>query len=449
MDLLKGKVKTIYFKYLAAAFGSSLIASIYGVVDLAVVGQYHGPEGTAAISVISPFWNLIYSLGLLMGIGGSVLFSTLKGESVQNERRANEYFSTAVIGGVGLAVLAWLGLIFFDRELLLLFGADAMLLPLARAYLRPIKFIVPSFLMSQLLSAFIRNDGNPALATKAVLFGGIFNVFGDVFFVFTLDMGIMGAGLATAMGSFFSVLIMLSHFFRKSNSLRFIRPQGFLRKLKEISVTGFSTFFIDVAMGILTIFFNRQIMKYLDTNALAVYGIVAYVSTFVQCCAYSAGQAAQPIISTNYGARQGGRIRETLRYALLTIAFFSLFWTGLSLAASNLYIRVFTTPTPEVLAIGPSIIRRYCVSFLLLPLNIFSTYYFQALMKPGASFIVSVSRGAVISGLLIYLLPVAAGANAIWFAMPITELIVGIYVTVMMCRITKQLEKEPRQTRHI
>lgn len=70
-------------------------------------------------------------------------------------------------------------------------------------------------------------------------------------------------------------------------------------------------------------------------------------------------------------------------------------------------------------------------------------------MKPGASFIVSVSRGAVISGLLIYLLPVAAGANAIWFAMPITELIVGIYVTVMMCRITKQLEKEPRQTRHI
>ena len=66
-----------------------------------------------------------------------------------------------------------------------------------------------------MLSAFIRNDGNPALATKAVLFGGIFNVFGDYFFVFTLDMGIMGAGLATALGSFFSVLIMLTHFISK------------------------------------------------------------------------------------------------------------------------------------------------------------------------------------------------------------------------------------------
>lgn len=63
------------------------------------------------------------------------------------------------------------------------------------------------------MSAFLRNDGNPGLATKAVLFGGIFNVFGDYFFV--RDLGIMGAGIATAMGSVFSLIIMASHFFKK------------------------------------------------------------------------------------------------------------------------------------------------------------------------------------------------------------------------------------------
>lgn len=115
-------------------------------------------------------------------------------------------------------------------------------------------------------------------------------------------------------------------------------------------------------MGILTIFFNRQIMKYLDTNALAVYGIVAYVSTFVQCCAYSAGQAAQPIISANYGARQGGRIGEPLRYALLTIAFFILFWTGLSLAAPNLYIRVFTTLGQRIASLSQFHFYHICQS---------------------------------------------------------------------------------------
>lgn len=85
------------------------------------------------------------------------------------------------------------------------------------------------------MSAFLRNDGDPALATKSVLLGGVFNVFGDYFFVFTLDMGIMGAGIATA------------------------------------------TFFIDVAMGILTMIFNRQILKYLGTDALSVYGILIYL----------------------------------------------------------------------------------------------------------------------------------------------------------------------------
>lgn len=128
MDFLTGEIKPMYFKYLAAAFGSALISSIYGVVDMAMVGQYQGPEGTAALAIVSPVWNIIYSLGLLMGIGGSVLFSTLRGESEQNQKKSNEYFTAAVIGVVALAVITWLAVIFFDRELLLLFGAEESLL---------------------------------------------------------------------------------------------------------------------------------------------------------------------------------------------------------------------------------------------------------------------------------------------------------------------------------
>lgn len=442
MDLLTGKIKTIYFKYLAAAFGSALISSIYTIVDTAMVGQYHGPEGGAAMAVISPIWNIIYSLGLLMGIGGSVLFSSLRGESEKNKERSNEFFSAAVIGAAILAAITWIAVVFFDKELLLLFGAKENLLELSRQYVFPLKFVIPSFLFTQLLSAFLRNDGNPGLATKAVLTGGIFNVFGDYFFVFTLDMGIMGAGIATAIGSIFSLLIMCSHFFSKKNTLRFAVPANLLAKLKSIVVTGFSTFFIDVAMGILTMLFNRQILKYLGTDALSVYAIIINISTFVQCCAYSIGQASQPIFSTNYGAKLGGRIKQTLKYALGTAVVFAIFWTTLSLAAPNFYVRIFMTPTENILKIAPAIIGTYAISFLLLPLNVFSTYYFQALIKPSTAFIVSVSRGAIVSGILIYLLPAVVGADAIWFAMPITELIVAVFVVTMMVRYTKQLPNE-------
>lgn len=439
MDFLTSKIKPMYFKYLTAAFGSALISSIYGVVDMAMVGQYQGPSGTAALAVVAPIWNIIYSLGLLMGIGGSVLFSTLRGKSAENRKESNEYFTAALIGIGILAAITWAVVIFFDRPLLTLFGAEEALLPLAQSYLFPVKFAVPSFLLTQLMAAFLRNDGNPGLATKSVIFGGIFNVFGDWFFVFVLNLGIMGAGLATAMGSVFSLLMMLTHFRSSKNTLKLEKPTKLLSKLRSISVTGFSTFFIDVAMGILTMLFNRQILKYLGTDALSVYGIIINISTFVQCCAYSIGQASQPMISTNFGAKQWERINQLLKYALGTAAVFGLIWTALAELVPNLFIHIFMTPTDAILAIAPNIIRSYGISFLLLPFNIFSTYYFQALMKPAASFLVSVGRGAVISGILIYLLPAALGANAIWFAMPITELIVAIAVAIAMIRYTNQL----------
>ena len=438
MDLLNGKIKSLYFKYLSAAFGSAMITSVYSIVDTAMVGQYQGPEGTAALAVVAPVWNIIYSLGLLMGIGGSVIFSTKRGSAKSNGSE-NQYFTAAVIGAVILSVLAWIGIVCFEDPILTFFGADESLLALAKDYIRPIKYVFPLFLFNQMLAAFLRNDGNPGLATLGVLSGGIFNVFGDYIFVFPCDMGIYGAGLATAIGSGISFLVMLTHFISRKNTLQMVKPEKLLGKLGEITVTGFSTFFIDVAMGILTVLFNRQIMKYLGTNALAIYGPIIQVSTFVQCCAYSVGQAAQPIVSTNFGAGKGGRIKETLRLALMTAAFFGVFWTALSMACPNLYIRIFMAPTPEILKMAPAIVRTYALSFLLLPFNIFTTYYFQAIIKPKAAFVVSVARGLVISGVLILVLPVLTGADSLWFAMPVTELLVMVYAAATIRTYSKAL----------
>ncbi len=440
MDFLNGKIRTLYFKYLAAAFGSALISSIYGAVDMAMVGQYQGPDGTAALAVVAPVWNVIYSLGLLMGIGGSVLFSTLRGQSKENHKKSNEIFTASLIGSIVLGIVSWFAILVWDEAILSFFGADAALMKLAKAYLFPIKFVFPIYLFNQFLAAYLRNDGEPGLATKAVLTGGVFNIFGDYFFVFTLDMGIKGAGLATAIGAVISLVMMLSHFIGKKNTLRWERPQHLWENLKVITVTGFATFFVDVAMGIITILFNRQILKYLGTDALAVYGIIINISTFVQACAYSIGQAAQPIISVNYGAHKGKRIVEVLKYAAATSIVFGLLWTLLAELVPNMFVYIFMTPTASVLEAAPAIIRGYGISFLLLPMNIFSTYYFQAILKPQTSFIVSVARGAVISGLLIMTLPLLIPA-AIWYAMPITELVVLFYVIWSICQYTKEIRK--------
>lgn len=435
MDLINGKIRPIYFKYLLAASGSSLIACVFGMVDAMMVGQYHGPAGNAALAVFNPLWSIFYCFGLLVGIGSSVLFANARGE--KDEKTAQEYFTLSLIYGAVLSALSVLVIGVFHEPLFRLFGADEELLKLVKGYFWPILFAIPFSLFLNVLAAFLRNDGNPGLATKAVVIGGIINAFGDYFFVFTLDMGISGAGLATAIGQIVTALVMTLHFVSKKNTLRLVKLSRCFLKVKNISIAGFSTGINDLAMGVIAVLFNRQIMKYLGTDALAVYGILIQCTVFVQCLAYGIGQAAQPILSQNYGARKLDRVNTCLKYSLYTSVVMGIVSTGILLAIPNVFVGLFMSPTPAVLEIAPKILRIYGISFLLLPFNIFATYYFQAVMKPGISVVLSVARGVVVSGALILWLPSIAGADSIWYSMIITEGLVMAYGVFSMLRCRK------------
>lgn len=437
VDLLRGDVKRTYFKYLGAAFGSAMLAAVYSLVDMAMVGQYQGPDGAAALAVVAPVWNILYSLGMLTGMGGSVLYSAYRGQG--RMREANRVFTVALGTTVVIACLVWAGLVVWEVPLIRFFGGEGELIPLAQAYLYPVKFCVPLFLLNQMLAAFLRNDGRPALATGAVVAGGVFNIFGDYYLVFVADLGILGAGIATCLGAGIAVLLMATHFLSRRNTLRLVGGGPVFPTVGKIGVTGFSAFFVDIAMGILTILFNRQIMAWLGSDALAVYGVLVNVSTLVQCCGYSVGQAAQPILSQNHGARQGARILGVLRYALYTAAAFGVGWTVVLLLFPQPLITLFMVPTDQVLAIAPGILRTYGLSFLLLPFNVFSTYYFQAVLRPGSAFGVSVARGLVVSGGLILALPTLFGGQALWWAMPVTEGVVALGAAALMAHSVRRL----------
>ena len=200
---------------------------------------------------------------------------------------------------------------------------------------------------------------------------------------------------------------------------------------------GFSTFFIDIAMGFLTMLFNQQIMTYLGTNALAVYGIIVNISTFVQCCGYGIGQASQPLLTINYGAKKTQRISQLVNYNFLTVAIVSIVWVLIVTCLPTGLVKLFMTPNEQVLQLAPTIIRVYGLSFLLLPFNVYATYYFQATLQPAISFVISLLRGALLSGTLILLLPEFFGGQAIWWAMPLSELLTGVYVVIMMKKTQK------------
>ena len=441
MDLLRDDVRKTYRRYLAAAFGSSLISTIYSFVDMIVVGQYQGPSGTAALALISPVWNIIFSLGMLFGIGGSVHFGMLRGEKDNVPGTESRYFTSALYVTGTLSALIMTVLLCFDGAIFRALGAEGELLTLALDYFRPVRFAVPCYMLGQVVAAFLRNDNDPGLATAAVLIGGLFNVFGDCYFTFVMDMGLFGAGLATAIGSALTLAIMLTHFFKRKNTLRLVPIRQLSGTVGRMIETGFSAFFADLAMGIVTALLNRGIVRYAGTDALAVYGVIVYVGTCAQCSAYSVGQAAQPLFSINFGARKWDRIRQTQTCAIRSVIVFSLFWTGVSMAFPEQIVRIFMDATPGVLEIAPTIIRIYATSFLLLPFNIYSAYYFQSIMRARAALWLAVARGLVISGGLILLLPLIFKATGLWIAMPITDAITFAATLFLTIRYTKTLEE--------
>ena len=428
MDLLTDKIRPLYARYLIAATGSALVYSVFGIVDAAMIGNYHGPVGNAALAVFSPIWAVGYCLGLLSGVGGGVLFGNARGKG--DEESAQATFSVTVLFGAALSALAVLIIGIFRMPLLRLFGGDDTLIPLCTDYLSPILFALPCCIFVNIWSSFLRNDGAPVLPAVAVIAGGCLNVLGDYLLIYRMDMGIRGAGIATAAGLYLSNLIMLLHFLRKKNSLRLVRPRRGL--LREIVRSGFPTAVNDLALGILAVLFNRQIMTWLGSEALAVYGIATLIATIVQCLAYGIGQAAQPILSENHGAAQFGRVRECLRCGI---------WTsfGLGAAAALLVfllpeplVRLFTAPTAELLAISPGILRVYGLSFLFLPFNIFATFYFQAILKERIALAGSVARGVLLSGALVLLLPAVFGPGSIFWAMPVSEMTVCGFLLLFM-----------------
>ena len=92
-----------------------LATVMYGRIRC-LIGRFS--EGTAAMAVILPFWNLIYSFGLLVGMGGFVLFSTLRGKAKDNIDASNEYLTAEVIVAAFLSAAAGADVICFAMLLI-------------------------------------------------------------------------------------------------------------------------------------------------------------------------------------------------------------------------------------------------------------------------------------------------------------------------------------------
>ena len=419
MDLLKDNLKKLYFRFLIPSLGSAMVMSIYTLTDAIVIGKGVGSDALAALSITTPLLCILMSTGILFGVGGSVQMSVHRGSG--NNVRANQSFTLSLILISCITLILWLLYGTGMSGLLHLMGANETLFPYAMSYMHYINIFLPVAVFSNFIAIFIRADGDPNRAMAGVLAGGVVNIVLDIVMVFPLQMGIGGAALASVIGMTIQVIVGGTHFLSKKNGLKPARPEKWLTGMKNIMVSGIPSFFNEFANGFIVLLFNIQILKYCGENALSIYSVISNCVILFNSLFTGVGQSVQPVISTNYGANNIGRINTIKRMAYTTILIMGVLFSLLGILFPRILCSVFIDMNEGLGVIADLGVRAYFFAFVPFGINLMTSYYLQAILKSGQSLCISLLRNIILSSVCILSFPVLIGGNSLWFAAPVTE----------------------------
>ena len=217
-----------FFKYVSQNIFGLLGTSCYILADTYFISQAAGTDGVTLLNLCLPVYNFIFAVGSMVGLGAATRYAILK---AQGDERCQRYFSNAIFCACVLSVPFLLVGIFAPGGLLRLMGGDAGIVALGIPYARIFLMFTPFFMCNYIVSAFVRNDGDPSLAMVATLSSSLFNVVFDYIFMFPMGLGLAGAALATAVSPIISISICSRHFFKKENSVQFVRHRPSARLL--------------------------------------------------------------------------------------------------------------------------------------------------------------------------------------------------------------------------
>ncbi len=428
-DFINKPVRQIFMKYLVPSVFATMVTSIYVLADTIIVGKGIGTIAVAALNIVLPLYNIFFGLGLLFGVGGSVLMSICRGEG--DKKTSDAYFTASLLIMIAFLAVCMLVFTVFMEKFALVLGGTPETMPYIMDYMPYIVWGMGMFFFSSYLQTFVRNDGAPKLAMNAVVAGGVANIILDYIFVYNFDMGMAGAAIATVIGSTLTVLILATHFFTKKNNLHFslkgIKPYF----IKNIIFNGFASFLIEVASGVTIFVFNIQLLKYAGNTGVSVFSIISNTAIVVVCLCKGINQAAQPLLSTNYGAGLIDRTKQIRSLAVKVSIIICAVPVIMGLAVPDFFTYIFINPDSEILAMSAKAIRIYFTGFMMLGINMVFICYFQSILKNGYSMIICLMRGLILVVLFAYLFPLFMGVVGIWIAVPATELLTmlfGIYL---------------------
>lgn len=433
----KDNIKKLLFKLSAPVVVGMLVQALYNVVDTFYVGLVYGANSVQAIgglSIAFPVQMIITAFGIVLGTGGSSIISRTLGaqEYKKAEKVLGNVFSLSLI----LSVLIAIPCLYYLNPILKVFGATSGVLPYARDYLKYIILGGTVFVFGVAAQNIVRSEGNSRLAMIAMILGGGLNIFLDPFFMFGFGMGVKGAAIATVISQTIASIWLLLYYIEGKGAVHFrsetLKPD--LKIIKEIGAIGTGSFIMECSNSIMMIFVYNALATYGGDVAIAVFGVVMKINSFIFMTLLGMAFGLQPVVGFNYGAKKYERIAEAVKISLVATTTFGVIGLTIIYFLREQLLGLFST-NPEYLKLGKNAIMIMVLGTPLIGMNVITSTLFQALGKAKPAFLLSISRQLLFLIPAVIVLPRVYKLNGVWAAFPVSDSLAFLLSSFLLFRL--------------
>lgn len=337
-----------------------LINSIYSLTDTYFV-HFLGTNATAAVSVNASLDQLIMMAGSMLAVGAASYTSRLLG--ARDGEKAGQVLSTSFFGAFafGLAV-GVLGLL-FTRPLVYLLGATPTCEEFAVQYADYVLLVAPFMACNFVMNQCLRSEGSALFSMFGMGFGGILNCVLDPIFIFTLNLGVAGASIATAISKVVSFIILIFPYLTRRSVLRLsIRSVRIVKDiLYQVVSVGSSSMFRS-GLAVVSAIILNNIAGDISDSVLAGVGVCTKIMMFPFGVILGFGTGFQPVVGFNWGAKRYDRVRESFRFASRTAIAVGLAMGAVLAVGADGVIALFAEADSEMESVGALCIRLQCLA---------------------------------------------------------------------------------------
>ncbi len=438
-EMLNAPVEKLVCKLAVPTIISMLVTALYNLADTFFVGRLNSNSATGAVGLVFALMAIIQACGFFFGHGSGNYISRKigAGEYEKAEKMAATGFFSSIFAG---AVLAALGLI-FQKPLAGLLGATDTMMEDTLAYMRYVLIGTPYMMASLVLNNQLRLQGNSLFSMIGLVSGAVVNVALDPLLIFTFDMGVAGAALATIISQFISFAVLLIGC-QKSSSISIRWKHFTLEKsyYAEIWKGGIPSLGRQGLASVATLVLNNFAGAYGD-GAIAAFSVVTRITSVAFSVIIGFGQGFQPVCGFNYGAKKYDRVRRAVWFSVKVSTAFLVGAAVLTYIFAPSLVRLFRDDA-EVIAIGVKSIRYQCFALPFLGFIVAMNMLLQNIRKTVPATVLAMARQGVVFIPTLLLLSGVWGILGLQLAQAVADFLTFL-VAIPLSLPTLKALKEP------